>query len=164
MRTTVDPFHHRVNRRDTAAIPAPHRRGTALCHNGPRASRLVTTQGIGKGKKMSSHTAFRRSAAAVGATGLIALFLTGPAAARPDEGAGTVPGPAVSRSHSQEAYECHYLGKCASPGSQGRTQVLRVDDNAVEVLQLGGGLLAGIALAGAGMAAASRRGHAPHPA
>ena len=48
-----------------------------------------------------------------------------------------------------------------SPG-----QVIRIDDNAVEVLQLGAGLLAGIALAGAGAAAFSRRshGHLAHPA
>ena len=81
--------------------------------------------------------------------------------AHPDEEGAAVPGPTVSLSHSQEAYECHYLGKCAGSGSPG-TQVLRFDDNALEYVQLGAGVLAGIALTGAGMAAASRRGHAPH--
>jgi hypothetical protein len=39
------------------------------------------------------------------------------------------------------------------------------DDNALEWVQVGGGVLAGIALAGAGAALASRRHHAsPHPA
>jgi hypothetical protein len=38
--------------------------------------------------------------------------------------------------------------------------VVRVDDNALEYLQIGGGLLAGMALAGAGAALVSRRNHA----
>ena len=40
-----------------------------------------------------------------------------------------------------------------------------LDDNAIEWIQVGGGVLAGIALAGAGAALGSRRHHAsPHPA
>lgn len=35
-----------------------------------------------------------------------------------------------------------------------------IDDNALELLQVGGGILAGLALAGAGMAVATRRQHA----
>ena len=45
------------------------------------------------------------------------------------------------------------------PADSTATRVLKVDDDAVEVLQLGVGMLVGVALAGAGMVA-SRRGHA----
>ncbi|HEY7722340.1 MAG TPA: hypothetical protein VIB11_10920 [Pedococcus sp.] len=101
---------------------------------------------------MSHLTTIRRGAAAAGATGLIALSLAGPAAARPDPGTG---GP-----HEWPAWSQPYQG---GQGSASTTAFVAVDDNAVELLQLGAGLLAGVALAGAGMAVASRRHHAHSP-
>lgn len=96
---------------------------------------------------MSHLTAFRQAAAVVGTTGLIALSLAGPASARDDHGTGT-----VQRCTS----DCYDFG--TSPIAPPESTPL--DDNAVEYLQLGAGLLAGFALAGAGMAVVSRRGHA----
>ena len=56
------------------------------------------------------------------------------------------------------------IGSALPPESPGVSTVL-VDDDAVELLQVGGGILAGLALAGAGLAVASRRRHAaPGPA
>lgn len=104
---------------------------------------------------MSGFTAFRRDAAALGASGLIALSLAGPASARPDPGTGG-------------SQELRCTTGCYEGGTTGSdpTQFVTLDDNAVEFLQLGAGLLAGVALAGAGMAVASRRSHAhaTHPA
>ena len=92
-----------------------------------------------------SHTAsVRRTGSALGACALTALLLAAPAAAQPDPGTGGrdfTPGSSV-------------------PGPQGPTIV--VDDDALELLQVGAGILAGIALAGAGAALASRRRHG-HP-
>lgn len=66
--------------------------------------------------------------------------------------------------YSQELYEMHYLGIPVDPSPPVVARML-VGDNAVEPLQLGAGVLAGVALAGAGLAVASRRRHAPaHPA
>jgi hypothetical protein len=105
---------------------------------------------------MSNQPAVRRAAAALGTVAVITLGVTGPATARPDGG-----GP----SPTQEQYECHYLNKCTGVAA-GTGQVQDTDDIAIEYLQLGGGVLAGIALAGAGMAVASRRSHShlAHPA
>ena len=118
-----------------------------------------------------SHTLQRRGAQALGAAAIFVLAFSGPATARPDEVGGTQPGSNAGGQASQTQNECHYLGKCSgsgkgSTGSTPRSQVVRVDDNAVEYLQLGAGVLAGIGLAGAGLAAASRRshGHLAHPA
>ena len=103
----------------------------------------------------------RRGARAVGAAAILVLAVAGPASARQD--AGDVPqGSKATTQITDEQYRCHYLGECTgvTPSS---TPSPRVDDNAIEYLQLGAGVLAGIGLAGAGMAAAaSRRRHA-HP-
>ena len=59
--------------------------------------------------------------------------------------------------------EQHCSVSCYEGGTSGGgpSIVFRpIDDNAIEVLQLGAGILAGVALAGAGMAVASRRRHA----
>jgi hypothetical protein len=94
---------------------------------------------------MSHTTRIRRAASVFGATGLIALSLAGPASARQDPSTGELP-------------RC--TTGCFEGGTApGRTQF--IDDNAVEYLQLGAGVLAGIALAGAGAAVASRRPHHP---
>jgi hypothetical protein len=104
---------------------------------------------------MSHTTSIRRSASVLGVTGLIALSLAGPASARQVPGNGDW----ADQHCSVNCYEGP-----APAGSS--TRVIRIDDNAVEVLQLGAGLLAGFALAGAGAAAFSRRshGHLAHPA
>ncbi len=95
---------------------------------------------------MSRNTAFRRGAAAIGASGLIALSLAGPAAARPDPGTGDL--------HQQSPAIV-----VDSPTVTPMTQVLKIDDNAVEYLQLGAGVAAGLAFGGAGMLLVSRRAH-----
>lgn len=105
-----------------------------------------------------SHTSRLRRTAAVAATGgILALSMAAPASARPDPGNG-----------SQSEWSCHSL--CYEGGSDGSSVVgpasVTVDDNAIELLQLGAGVLGGIALAGVGVAIASRRSHAhaAHPA
>ncbi|WP_457254515.1 hypothetical protein [Pedococcus sp. P5_B7] len=105
---------------------------------------------------MSHHTSIRRSASILGATGLIALSMAGPASARQVPGNGDW----ADQHCSTNCYEGGTTG-----GSQ-RTVPGPIDGSGVEVLQLGAGLLAGIALAGAGAAAFSRRshGHLAHPA
>ena len=95
---------------------------------------------------MSRNTAFRRGAAAIGASGLIALSLAGPAAARPDPGTG-------------ELHEQSSVGVVDQPTLTPVTQVIRIDDDALELLQLGAGAAAGLALGGAGMLLVSRRAH-----
>lgn len=109
-----------------------------------------------------THTSRIRRTAAVAATGgILALSMATPASARPDPGNG-----------SQSEWSCHSLcyqggteGSSGGSGVSPATQVL-TNDNGIELLQLGAGVLGGIALAGAGVAIASRRGraHAAHPA
>ena len=106
---------------------------------------------------MSHTTTLRRAASIAGATGLVALSMAGPASARPDPGSGS-PG---EQHCTVSCYEGGTIG-----GSSGAGTVLTVSDNGLQVLQIGAGLLAGVALAGAGMAVVSRRSHAhaAHPA
>ncbi|KRE58791.1 hypothetical protein [Phycicoccus sp. Soil748] len=106
---------------------------------------------------MSHTTNIRRAASIAGATGLVALSMAGPASARPDPGSGS-PG---EQHCTTSCFEGGTVG-----GSSGVGTVLTVNDNGVQVLQIGAGLLAGVALAGAGMAVVSRRSHAhaAHPA
>jgi hypothetical protein len=96
----------------------------------------------------------------VGATLGLALVL-GTAVAMPaSAGQDPVPRPSVTLPYPQGTYECHYLNQCAVTDEPGIT------GTGVEYLQIGGGVLAGLALAGAGMTVASRRSraHVPHPA
>lgn len=110
---------------------------------------------------MSHTTHLRRALSVVGAAGLIVLSMAGPAGARPDPGSG-----------SPRDWHCStscYQGGGAVPVDAGVSDVrtvLRVDDTGVQVLQLGAGVLAGLAMAGAGAALVSRRHHAQvaHPA
>lgn len=104
---------------------------------------------------MSHITSIRRTATVIGATGLIAIALAGPARAQPDAGTGGTA-------------EQHCSVSCY-PGPDNAAPVAATpasDNNGIEVFQLGAGLLAGLALAGAGIAVASRRnqGHVAHPA
>ncbi len=112
-----------------------------------------------------ARTVQRRGAQALGTAAIFMLALSGPATAKPDEAGGSQRGSSATVQHSQGQNECHYLNQCSrsgegSTGSIPRSQVVRVDDNAVEYLQLGAGVLAGLGLGGAGMAVASRRRHA----
>ncbi len=103
---------------------------------------------------MSHTTSIRRALTVAGATGILAFSVAGPASARPDPGNG-----------SQQEWSC--LSDCYEGGTTtGPTSTITLDDNALELFQLGGGVLAGLALAGAGLAVASRRSHrhAAHPA
>lgn len=105
-------------------------------------------------------TTTRRGLAALALGLALSATATTTASARQD------PGPAPSLPYSQHAYENHYL----SPTPTGEAvapvpRVVRLDDDAIEYVQLGGGLLAGLAIAGAGMALVSRRAHGhAHPA
>jgi hypothetical protein len=100
---------------------------------------------------MSAITTFRRSSAALGAAGILALSMAGAASARPDPGTGDLP----------RCTSGCYVG----PSSES-IPTIPIDGGAVEYLQLGAGILAGIVLVGAGMAVATRRSHAhaAHPA
>jgi hypothetical protein len=103
---------------------------------------------------MARTTHIRRALTVAGATGILAFSVVGPASARPDPGNG-----------SQSEWSCRT--DCYEGGTTpGLTNTVTVDDNAIEMLQLGGGVLAGLALAGAGAALVSRRSHhhAAHPA
>ncbi len=99
---------------------------------------------------MSRNTTIRRGSAAIGASGLIALSLAGPAAARTDPGTG-------------ELHEQSSATRVDTPTVTPVIQVLRIDDNAVEYLQLGAGVAAGLTLGGAGMVLVSRRAHGRTP-
>lgn len=114
-----------------------------------------------------SRTIQRRGAQALGAAAIFVLAFSGPATARPDEAGGTQQASSSTGQTWQEKYECHYLGKCPNaPSTTPRPPESSGNGYDVEYLQLGAGVLAGIGLAGAGMAATSRRrhGHAALPA
>jgi hypothetical protein len=142
-----------VNHRDTEAIPLRHCSGTGSCDNS-RGHSVRPSQNSPKGSiDMAHHSTFRRGASALGASALIALSLAGPASARPDPGTGGL--------HEWPQWSEPYVGGTGSTGP-----AANIDSNVPEYLQLGAGVLAGIALAGAGLAVASRRSHAhaAHPA
>ncbi len=90
---------------------------------------------------MSNTTPARRTASALAASALIALLAAAPAAARQDPGTG--------------GRDFAPADRVRAPSSSGPA----IDDNSVEYLQVGAGILAGLALAGAGAAMASRRNH-----
>ena len=104
---------------------------------------------------MSHTTSIRRSASLLGATGLIALSMAGPASAREVPGNG-------DWADQHCSVSCYVGGTTADPNSGSTPR----GDGTLEIAQLGAGLLAGLALAGAGAAALSRRshGHVAHPA
>ena len=99
---------------------------------------------------MSHTTSISRSSSILGATGLIALSMAGPASAREVPGNGDPTEQYCSSS-------CYEGGTTLVDTSSGSAP--RVDGGTVEYVQLGAGLLAGLALAGAGAAAFSRRTH-----
>lgn len=96
---------------------------------------------------MSAQSALRRSSAALGAAGVLALAVAGPAAARPDPGPGNIP-------------------RCTTgcfDGPDGQSfdlpRATQAVEGGIQVVQVGAGVLAGAALTGAGLAVASRRAH-----
>jgi hypothetical protein len=102
---------------------------------------------------MPHSTNIRRTASIIGATGLIALSMAGLASAQPDPGTGS-------------AEEQHCSVSCYTGPDIATTAISAptVDASGIEVLQLGAGLLAGFALAGAGITVAAHRSHVAHPA
>ncbi|AXG14625.1 hypothetical protein [Intrasporangium calvum] len=91
-------------------------------------------------------SSLRRTCCALGAAATLGLALAAPASAV------VLPDPIGS-------------GLPPEQPSPGGVITVAIDDNALELLQVGGGLLAGLALAGAGVALASRRHHSdPAPA
>lgn len=116
---------------------------------------------------MSHTTSLRRTASALGATALLGMVLAAPAMARPDPGEG---GPAVdsSTATSQFPYglerERREGGTMVQPAPRQAPEVAKpaqptivfMEDDAVEYLQIGAGVIAGIALVGAGAVVASR--------
>ena len=112
-----------------------------------------------------THTSRRRGARALGVAAILVLAVGGPATARQDAGDVTPHGSQATSQVTDEQYRCHYLNDCtgsATSTTPGRT----LDATGIEYLQVGAGVLAGMGIAGAGMAAASRRrhGHAALPA
>ena len=133
----------------------------------------------------------RRAATAVATIGLATLVTLTPAQARTDPGtplpsAGTPVDSSRSdndRSGSgttaappdriyegsiiqQNLWDLEDRRRATAPSEPGTAAVIRVDDDAVEYLQIGLGALAGVALFGAAAAAvsATHRRHAAHPA
>ncbi|MGA8978359.1 MAG: hypothetical protein WB473_04495, partial [Pedococcus sp.] len=149
---------------DAATVTAPTRRDppTNPHHSCPRR------QDHPKGMAMKHTSITAKAPLTFAGTVLLGVALAAPAAARPDPGSGDVGTPASELPYSQEAYENHYLSPLPEPvpSVTGSASYRFVDENGVQVLQLGAGIVAGVALAGAGMAVASRRshGHRAHPA
>jgi hypothetical protein len=133
---------------------------------------------------MSHTTSLRRTASALGATALLGTVLAAPAMARPDPGTdGSYVDSTTAASQfptglhrSQREGDTSgpdrdaQLGGFTQPGErsmlpqnqaprQSAPIVVFRDNDAVEYLQVGAGVLAGIALAGAGAAVISRRNH-----
>ena len=117
-----------------------------------------------------SRTIQRRGAQALGAAAIFVLAFSSPATARPDEAGGSQQGSSATAQITDEQNRCHYLNECTGANRDSIPTPRPPESSGngldVEYLQLGAGVLAGIGLAGAGMAATSRRrhGHAALPA
>ena len=109
-----------------------------------------------------SHRTHHRGARAVGVATILVLAVGGPAMARQDAGDVTPQGSKATTQITDEQYRCHYLNECTGAATS-RIPGPSADGYAVEFLQVGAGVLAGIGIAGAGLAAAAsrrRHGHA----
>ena len=131
---------------------------------------------------MSHTSSLRRTASALGATALLGMALAAPAMAAQDPGDGA---PAVSTTSSQfpngldrqrregnapavdrqrqvggftYSTEVSTLPQQATKPQSGPTIVIR-DNDPIEYIQVGAGMLAGFVLAGAAAAVVSRRSH-----
>jgi len=120
---------------------------------------------------MSHTTSLRRTASAVGATALLGVLLAAPATAGQDPGTG---GPTVGSSTSSQVPTgvdrnrqlggFTYSGEVSTlPQTATKPQAVPIvvfrDNDAIEYLQVGAGVLAGIVIAGAGAVIVSRRHH-----
>ncbi|WP_140736615.1 hypothetical protein [Pedococcus bigeumensis] len=111
-----------------------------------------------------------RASLSIAGAVLLGVTIAGSSSARQDSGTMDVGTSASGRGLSQDALENHWLSPLpqpAPPEAPAPRVVIRfIDDNSLEFLQLGAGLFAGVALAGAGAVMVSRRanGHLPHPA
>jgi len=115
---------------------------------------------------MSHTTPARRTASALAASALLALVVAAPAVARQDPGTGEQhPRTTTVRGGSVDHEGLRPPQAPGAGASKDAARLTAVDDDAVEYLQIGAGILAGVALAGAGAAAMSRRHHRqPSPA
>ena len=106
---------------------------------------------LGRTRTAGSRAARRTSLATIGAAALVGLAMAGPASARPDDGE-KAPQPRTNLVVSDPV----------TPQAKPETRVIRIDDNALEQLQIGLGALGGMALAGAAAGAVSARRHHHH--
>jgi hypothetical protein len=105
---------------------------------------------LGKTRTAGSRAARRTSLATIGAAALVGLAMAGPASARPDDGE-----KAPQRTNL-------VVSEPRTPQPKPVTRTIRIDDNALEALQIGLGALGGLALAGAAAGTVSVRRHHHH--
>ena len=100
----------------------------------------------------------------MGAAAIIGFASTSPASARQDPGEPTLKHvrPNISMPYDQRVYENHYGTTSGTPKVMPVTQILRVDDDALEYLQIGLGAMGGLALAGAAAGAGGARRRQQH--
>jgi hypothetical protein len=127
-----------------------------------------------------SHEEMNKVGAAIGTAMLASLLLASPALATVDSGeqaststvaagdirqmdAKPVPGPAIVLPGDVRRVDGQPTGSTPGGASTTTRVVVPVDDNAVELVQVGLGVLAGLAVAGLGISTASamRRRHVP---
>ena len=113
---------------------------------------------------MTRTSAVHRAAAVMGAAAIIGLASTGPASARQDPGEPIQKHfrPNITMPYDQRVYESHYGTTSGTPKVVPVTRVLRVDDNALEYLQIGFGAIGGLALAAAAAGAGGARRRHQH--
>ena len=117
---------------------------------------------------MSHTTTFRRTASALGATALLGMALAAPAMAAQDPGDAvpavdattTVNGTVNGAERERREGGIYYPQFDATPqkaATSSAPTILLMEDHSVEYVQVAAGVVAGIALAGAGAVALSRR-------
>jgi len=117
---------------------------------------------------MSHTTTLRRTASALGATALLGMALAAPAMAAQDPGDAlpaadattTVNGTVNGAERERREGGIYYAQFDATPqkaATSSAPTILLMEDHSVEYVQVAAGVVAGIALAGAGAVALSRR-------